>query len=176
MTTDTSLVIRRGVEADAELLSAFARAQFVITFAAQNNPDDLAMFLDTAYTPALQRAELLEPHRQYWLLEMDGVLAGYVLLNDHAPKAEVAAEHPVELQRFYIDHAWHGRGLAQTLMSHAVEQARAFGGDALWLGVWEENPKAIRFYEKQGFVDVGSHVFVVGTDPQRDRIMRRALV
>lgn len=167
--------MRRARVPDAEALSAFARRQFVETFAAQNNPDDLALFLDTTFTPALQRAELEDAARQYWLLEIDGALAGYVLLNDRADEAGVVAQHPVELQRFYVDRAWHGRGLAATLMAHAVDQARALGGNVLWLGVWEENPRAIRFYEKQGFVPCGTHVFMVGTDAQRDVIMARPL-
>jgi ribosomal protein S18 acetylase RimI-like enzyme len=175
MAGDAELVIRRATVHDAEVLSAFARRQFVETFAAQNDPDDLALFLDTTFTPALQRAELLEPHRSYWLLEVDGALAGYVLLNDGAHEDGVVAAHPVELQRFYIDRAWHGRGMAARLMAHAVDTARALGGDVLWLGVWEENPRAIRFYEKQGFVRVGAHVFMVGTDAQTDAIMARTL-
>lgn len=175
MASDIALVIRRGRVEDAERLSAFARRLFVETFAAQNNPDDLALFLDTTFTPSLQRAELVAPHRSYWLLEVGGVLAGYVLLNDGATEEGVVAAHPVELQRFYVDAPWHGRGLAQALMAHAVEEARALGGDVLWLGVWEENPRAIRFYEKQGFVRVGAHVFMVGNDAQTDAIMARPL-
>lgn len=176
MSTETgAVVIRRGAVADADALSAFARAVFAATFAAQNDPADLALFLDTTFTPALQRAELETPARHYWLLDVHGALAGYALLHDGAREAGVEGEHPVELQRFYLDQRWHGRGLAAVLMAHAVEAARALGGDALWLGVWEENPRAIRFYEKQGFTAVGSHVFMVGHDAQTDRIMRRPL-
>jgi GNAT superfamily N-acetyltransferase len=175
MTTEPPRVIRRAHESDAERLSAFARAQFVITFGAQNHPDDLALFLDQAFTPALQRAEIAAMDRQVWLLEMGGALAGYALLNDDAHEASVTARHPVELQRFYIDGAWHGRGLAAVLMAHALSEARALGGDVLWLGVWEQNPRAIRFYEKQGFTAVGSHLFLVGTDPQTDLILAQPL-
>lgn len=175
MSHEPAVTIRRATIDDAERLSAFARRLFVETFAAQNNPDDLALFLDTAFTPALQRAELAEPHRTYWLLEVDGTLAGYVLLNDDAREEGVVGKHPVELQRFYVDGAWHGRGLAQTQMAHAVREARALGGDVLWLGVWEENPRAIRFYEKEGFARVGAHVFMVGNDAQTDAIMAKPL-
>jgi GNAT superfamily N-acetyltransferase len=167
--------IRRGAVSDADVLSAFARRQFVEAFAAQNNPDDLAIFLDSTFTPAKQRAELADAARQYWLMEVAGTLAGYALLHDGSGEAAVDATHPVELQRFYVDRAWHGRGVAATLMAHAVEQARRLGGDVLWLGAWEENPRAIRFYEKQGFVPCGAHVFMVGTDAQRDVIMARPL-
>jgi ribosomal protein S18 acetylase RimI-like enzyme len=60
-------------------------------------------------------------------------------------------------------------------MAAVCAEATAAGGKTLWLGVWERNPRAIRFYEKQGFRDVGSYLFVLGTDPQTDRVMTRAL-
>lgn len=169
-------VIRRATEDDVATLSAFARQQFIETFAAQNDPDDLAAFLDATYSPDQQRAELHDPTRSYWLLEMDGQLAGFALLRDQAPHDAVVARHPVEVQRFYVDRAWHGRGLAATLMAHACETARALGGDTVWLGVFEQNPRAIRFYEKQGFAAVGAQTFMVGTDAQRDVVMARRLV
>jgi ribosomal protein S18 acetylase RimI-like enzyme len=60
-------------------------------------------------------------------------------------------------------------------MAAAIEAAEAAGARTLWLGVWERNPRAIAFYRKAGFVDVGSQLFVVGTDPQTDRLMERSL-
>ena len=48
--------------------------------------------------------------------------------------------------------------------------------DVMWLGVWEYNPRAIRFYEKHGFVEVGSHVFQLGKDPQIDLLMQKKLI
>jgi GNAT superfamily N-acetyltransferase len=173
MTAPVSLTFRYAVADDAATLSAFARAQFVTTFAAQNNPDDLAIYLDSAFSVALQRAEIEDASRRYLLLEVDGGLAGYALLNDRAAHALVTAQHPVELQRFYVDQAWHGHGIAARLMARVVDEARTLGGDVLWLGVWESNLRAIRFYEKQGYAVVGEQIFVVGTDPQRDKVMAR---
>jgi ribosomal protein S18 acetylase RimI-like enzyme len=81
----------------------------------------------------------------------------------------------VEIVRFYVDRAWRGTGLAAALMDAAAEEARGRGARSLWLGVWERNPRAIRFYEKCGFRDVGSQDFVLGSDVQRDRVMARHL-
>ncbi|HEV7767664.1 MAG TPA: GNAT family N-acetyltransferase, partial [Thermoanaerobaculia bacterium] len=77
--------------------------------------------------------------------------------------------------RFYVEHGHHGRGIAQSLMQAAEDAARALGGTALWLGVWEHNPRAIAFYLKCGFGDVGSHPFMVGRDLQTDRLMSRVI-
>jgi len=77
--------------------------------------------------------------------------------------------------RFCVDRPWHGRGLAQTLMAATADTARAAGGSTLWLGVWERNGRAIAFYRKCGFEDVGTHSFVLGDDHQRDRVLVRRL-
>src|SRR5436305_271799 len=80
---------------------------------------------------------------------------------------------PVELARFYVAHAWHGRGIAQALMDAVKNAAEVLGGKTLWLGVWERNARAIAFYEKCGFRTVGSHPFLVGSDLQTDLVMQQ---
>ena len=77
--------------------------------------------------------------------------------------------------RFYVDKAHHGRGIAQTLMQEAVATARKLGATTVWLGVWERNLRAIAFYVKCGFQDVGSQPFLVGSDLQTDRVMARVI-
>jgi ribosomal protein S18 acetylase RimI-like enzyme len=77
----------------------------------------------------------------------------------------------VELGRFYVDGSWHGRGLAPRLMAVVRDAARGLGGRTLWLAVWEHNPRAIAFYGKCGFRDVGAQTFVLGADLQTDRVM-----
>jgi len=81
----------------------------------------------------------------------------------------------VEIERFYVDVPWHGRGLAHDMMDYIMTRARANGGATLWLSVWESNGRGIRFYEKRGFRDVGAHDFLLGTDLQSDRVMQRSL-
>ena len=85
------------------------------------------------------------------------------------------ARRPAELNRLYVAAAWHGKGVAQALLKDAMKSAKDAGADCLWLGVWEHNPRAIAFYRKCGFEDVGSHHFMLGTDRQRDVIMSLAL-
>jgi ribosomal protein S18 acetylase RimI-like enzyme len=85
------------------------------------------------------------------------------------------ARHPAEVQRIYADRAWHGRGVGSALLTACVEQSRAWGCDVLWLGVWEQNPRGIAFYEKWGFRRVGEQRFLVGTDSQRDHVMALGL-
>lgn len=169
------LTIRRAREQDAAELSVFAERVFVQAFGAQNDPIDLHLYTSEAFTPAKQRDEIAAPDRVVLMADCEGQLAGYAMVRMHATHVLVRSHAPMELQRFYVDAAWHGRGIAQSLMEAVVQEAQAQGADTLWLGVWEMNPRAIRFYEKQEFTDVGFHEFLLGRDLQRDRVMLRRI-
>jgi ribosomal protein S18 acetylase RimI-like enzyme len=167
--------IRRAVAADAAALAALAERTFVDAFGAGNRPEDLALHCAASYGEAIQRGEILDDALATFVAEGPGGLTGYLQLAWGAPPPAIAGARPVEIRRFYVDAPWHGRGLAQRLMAAALEFAAARDADLLWLGVWEENPRGIAFYRKCGFAVVGSHVFVVGSDPQRDLLMVRSL-
>ena len=174
-----SPTIRVATAEDAERLSELAARTFRETFAPDNTAEDMAAYLAATFTPERQRSELEDPGQRVLLLEIDGVPVGYAQLARSAPDAAVRGDSPIELAielaRFYLDGAWHGRGLAQQLMGAVVDEAVRLGARTLWLGVWERNPRAIAFYRKHGFVDVGAHPFVLGRDVQTDRIMQRPL-
>ena len=164
-------MIRPATPEDAAAYSALARQLAIDTFAHQNDPDDFAAFLRDTYGVERQRAEIADAGGRVLLAEVGGALAGYAYLRRAAAPACVAGAAPVEVARFYVDGRWHGRGVARALMHAAAEEARAQGGETVWLGVWEHNPRAIAFYAKCGFADVGSHLFMIGTDAQTDRLM-----
>jgi GNAT superfamily N-acetyltransferase len=170
-----SLVIRAGVATDAPALAELAARTFRETFTADNRPEDMALHVERAYGTSQQRTELADPDITTLLVEVDGQLAGYAQLRTGVAPACVTGEAPIELWRFYIAQPWHGRGIAQALMRRAESEAYGRGGRTLWLGVWERNERAKAFYQKTGFTDVGSHVFMVGADPQTDRILVRPL-
>ena len=167
--------IRRAVPADAATVAELARATFFDTFAASNDAKDMALHLERAYGMAQQEAEINDPAMVTLLVEEAGVAIAFAQIRaDHVP-ACVSDERAIELWRFYVAREWHGRGVAQALMARAKEEAGAMGAKTVWLGVWERNDRARAFYRKCGFVDVGEHVFLFGTDPQTDRVMVSAL-
>jgi ribosomal protein S18 acetylase RimI-like enzyme len=175
-----ALAIRRAMAADAGALSAFAATVFRETFAPDNDPMDMQSYLTDAFTPEKQAAEIADGSCVCLIAEVGETLVGYALLRVEARDQRDPSEaHPVarrvELQRFYVEHAWHGRGIAPRLMAACVDAARTAGGATIWLGVWERNARAIRFYVKQGFTDVGSQEFQLGADLQTDRVMSRSV-
>jgi len=167
--------VRRASAADAATLAALAERTFRDTFTEVNTPENMAAHAAASYGIDKQREEIESDRIRTLLVELDGVVAGYAQLrNGHHPDC-VSAENAIELWRFYIDRSGIGRGLAQRLMQAVVVEAAEWNGRALWLGVWERNPRAIAFYRKCGFVEVGAHVFRLGDDAQTDLIMQREL-
>jgi len=129
----------------------------------------------THFGAAIQLAEIGDAAIVTLLAERDGEMAGFAQLHLHQPKDGVTAEHPTELHRIYVAAGHHGSGLARQLLDAALDAARDAGSDYLWLGVWERNPRALAFYRKAGFEEIGEHVFVLGSDRQRDILMGRRL-
>ena len=165
--------IRRAEEDDALALSVLAERTFRTAFAESNTPENLQLHCASTFGHALQLAEIRDSSRETWVAEVDGGLVAYAQLRFDATLPMISGERPLEIQRFYVDAAHHGAGLAHQLMAHVVGRAEATGSKVLWLGVWERNPRALAFYRKWGFEAVAEHIFTVGNDPQRDFIMRR---
>lgn len=102
-------------------------------------------------------------------------MLGYAQMRWGAAPDCVSSSSPGEIQRLYIVEDRHGKGVAQELMRACIREIMQPGSDVVWVGVWAHNPRAIAFYKKFGFVEVGSHVFPLGGDPQRDIVMVRPL-
>ena len=164
------LRIRRATLDDAATLAAFGVRVFIDTFGDANKPDDLREYIESTYGVAQQAEEIGDTDMATWLVERDGALIGFAQLSRKRLPPQPVGANPVEIYRFYVEHAAHGTGVAQALMSASFAQARDWVADVVWLGVWEHNPRAMAFYRKFGFVDVGSMDFFVGPDRQTDRV------
>lgn len=171
MLKSDTLHIRIAVVSDAPALAAFAARTFEETFAPHNRPEDMRAHLTKAFGIVQQTQELLNPDMVTLLGFHDATLVAFAQVKREGPPPGIEIDAPVELHRFYVDRPAHGKGVAQQLMCAVHTTAREFGGQALWLGVWEHNPRAIAFYQKAGFVDRGSHDFFVGQDRQTDRVL-----
>jgi ribosomal protein S18 acetylase RimI-like enzyme len=167
----TSFVIRRATVDDAVALASLAEMTFRDAFAADNDPGDMDDYCKVAFGPALQGAQAIDP-RLDTLVACDeqGRMVAYAQLRPGSP-SEGEAPEPIELWRFYVDAAHHGRGLAHRLMDAALDAAAIRGAKTMWLGVWERNFRAQAFYRKFGFSEIGRHTFTLGRDRQTDLLM-----
>jgi ribosomal protein S18 acetylase RimI-like enzyme len=158
---------------DARPLAELAEETFRATFAALNTPQDMELHCQAHYSEVLQLSEILDSAMTTLVSEQGGVLIGYVQLRWGQSTDTDVAQRPIEIRRLYVTKAWQGRGVAQDLMAAAMRLAEDQGADQVWLGVWERNPRAIAFYKKCGFAEVGEHKFLLGTDTQCDVVMQR---
>ena len=172
-----SIIIRQAVPEDAKVLTDLAYTTFWDAFAhhPKNAPDDLNHYMRQAFNQEQITAELADAKNIFLIAELGDEAAGYskIIIDNIEPG--VTAERPVELSRLYSHQKHLGQGVGQNLMDACFERARAEDRDVMWLGVWEYNPRAQRFYEKNGFRVVGSHVFLLGKDPQKDLLMQKSL-
>jgi ribosomal protein S18 acetylase RimI-like enzyme len=165
------IVIRMATPDDAAALAELATRTFSDTYAVHNTPENMARHLAEFFGPAQQRRELADPAMATIVAAVDGQLAGYAQLRSHGVPACITGESPIEIQRFYVAREWHGRGVAQALMQQVKTEARRRGARTLWLGVCHRNERARTYYGRQGFRDVGSQTFMLGTDRQTDRVL-----
>ncbi len=161
---------------DAEALAGFMTRNFLAAYGECSTPANVAAAVAKHYGIDAQRRQIADSARLNLLVECQGRLAGHAQLRfgGSAPP-EVAPLPGVEIARFYVDVDFHGRGIAQAMMSEVRRHAAEAGGASLWLSVWQQQPQAIRFYEKEGFRIAGTLVFVVGDDPKDDWLMLRAM-
>lgn len=153
-------------------LQQVGRRTFADTFADNNDPQELARYLEESFSEAQIQRELEHPDSFFYLLEGEGRDLGYLKLNLlGAFSDQVNLSGALELQRIYLLPAAQGRGAGRLLMAKAREVARQHGCARIWLGVWERNERAIAFYHKLGFAEFGRHTFMFGAEAQTDLLM-----
>ncbi len=161
---------RRGGPEDAAAVEHLFRTVFCDTFAHLYRAEDLDAFL-SKYTLDAWATELRDQRYAFQLAEADGQVIGFVKLGP--PELPVEGKKPwIELRQLYISNQWRGAGAARELMDWALAEAKARGGEELYLTVYTENWRARGFYEKYGFVEVGPYAFMVGEQADEDLIMR----
>ena len=175
MSQNPDLTIRRANREDGGLLAELGARTFAETFATDNSPEDMAAYIAASFNLRQQMAELADPASTFLIAEVGGAAAGYAKLHAGEPLEGVEGANPVELVRLYASREWLGRGVGQALMCACVDEARQAGHRTIWLGVWERNGRAQAFYRKWNFRAVGEHVFQLGSDPQTDILMERAV-
>ncbi|MDJ0323423.1 GNAT family N-acetyltransferase [Cryobacterium sp. PH31-AA6] len=174
------ITIRRATGADAAALAELAEATFWLATPAHTTAEAVADFLREMLAESNFAGYLADPERLLLVAEEDGILQGYTMLvfgepTDADARAAIGILPTAELSKFYLRQETHGRGVAAPLMTATLNEARARGASGSWLGVNQENGRAIRFYEKNGYAKVGVKRFLVGGQYEDDFVLERAL-
>ena len=146
---------------------------FVDTFSKQNNPTDIAAYLNRAFNENQLSLELDNPETCFYFISRGEEILGYLKINTGEAQSDRVLDDALEIERIYVTERSQGKGLGKLLMQFALDQAKTKELTNIWLGVWEKNEKAIAFYRHHGFEVFADHPFKLGGDLQRDLLMKR---
>ena len=157
---------------DLDLLREIGLRAFKEAFESLNNPADFAAYIAKAFDFGKLRQELENPASAFFFAKNRGEVVGYLKVNYPGAQTDPQGDNCLEIERIYTFKAHFGQGVGEFLLKKAFDIAQAKNHDFVWLGVWNQNERAIRFYEKHGFVRFGQHDFWLGNDLQTDLLMR----
>lgn len=163
--------LERAQLADLEALRAFAEYTFRAAFEASNDPERFGQYCSAAFSAEQFAREMAHPYSAFWLLRDQGELIAYLKLNFDRHPSELNSQRTVQVERLYVAPARQGQKIGEKLLDFAREQALLHQTEWLWLSVWQENPPAVRFYERCGYAIFGTKVFVLGDEIQTDWMM-----
>ena len=167
-----NIEIKRVVINDVNQLQKIGRQTFHETFSAGNSEENMQKYLDEGFSIEKLTAELNDKNSEFHFATFDNNVIGYLKLNFGESQTELQDNKAVEIERIYVLKEFHGKNVGQLLYDKAIQIARQKNTDYVWLGVWEENPRAISFYKKNGFVEFDKHIFKMGNDEQTDIMMK----
>jgi ribosomal protein S18 acetylase RimI-like enzyme len=156
-------------------LQQIGRQTFSETFAESNTAENMAKYLGEAYSFEKLSAELNNPNSLFYFAILDEKVIGYLKLNMSGSQTELKDNDALEIERIYVLKDYHGKKVGQLLFDKAIAIANQQHLAYVWLGVWEENKRALQFYTKNGFVEFDQHVFVLGDEAQTDIMMKLEL-
>lgn len=164
--------IRKLNLSDIENLQTMSIQTFRETFEELNSEEDMQQYIVENLNAEKLKCEIANPDSEFFFAENESEILGYLKLNFKESQTEKLDEHYFEIERIYVLKAFLGQKIGQFLLNKAIEIGREKKLEYVWLGVWEENHRAIRFYEKNGFSVFGKHDFILGDDVQTDLLMK----
>ncbi len=156
-------------------LQTISKQTFQETFAPVNTAENMTRYLEENFTTEKMLKELVNPECLFFFAVKSNEVIGYLKLNIGATQTELQESNTLEIERIYVQQVFHGKKVGQVLYEKAISTAKELNVDYVWLGVWEENKRAINFYTKNGFVPFDKHYFKLGDDVQTDIMMRLIL-
>ena len=157
---------------DIEKLQKIGRQTFFETFSESNSEENMQKYLDEGFSTEKLTTELNDTNSEFYFAFLDEEVIGYLKLNFGDSQTELKDNKALEIERIYVSKEFHGKSVGQLLYDKAIEVAKHKNVDYVWLGVWEENQRAISFYKKNGFVEFDKHIFKLGNDEQIDIMMK----
>jgi len=170
-----NIITRRITLDDLEKLQNIGRKTFEETFSESNSEENMRNYLEEGFSKEKLTAELNNKDSEFYFAILKDAVIGYLKVNFGESQTELKDSKALEIERIYVSKEFHGKSVGQILYDKAIEIAKQKGSEYVWLGVWEENPRAISFYKKNGFAEFDKHIFRLGDDEQTDIMMKMKL-
>jgi len=165
--------IRKVKENEIVQLQKIGRETFIETFSESNSEENMKNYLDQGFSNEKLITELTDENSEFYFASTDNEIIGYFNFGDS--QTELKDNKSVEIERIYVSKKFHGKSIGQLLYDKAIAIAKQREAEYVWLGVWEENLRALSFYKKNGFVQFDKHIFKLGDDEQTDIMMKLKL-
>lgn len=167
-----TIEIKRVTLNDIVQLQGIGKQTFFETFSSGNTEENMTKYLEEEFSVEKLTAELKNKSSELYFAMLENNVIGYLKLNFGKSQTELKDDSAIEIERIYVLKEFHGKSVGQVLYEKAISIARQKNVDYVWLGVWENNPRAINFYRKNGFVEFDKHIFKLGEDEQTDIMMK----
>ena len=172
---DLNIKIQQINNSHIAALQQIGRQTFSETFAESNSAENIAKYIEEAYSYEKLSAELNNPNSFFYFAMLDEKVIGYLKINMGGSQTELKDNDAFEIERIYVLKSFQGKKVGQVLFDKAIQIGKEQNAAFVWLGVWEENKKALQFYTKNGFVEFDQHIFVLGDEAQTDIMMKLEL-
>ena len=169
------LEFKNCIQTDLKTLAQLSRNTFIDAFAKQNNSIDFEEYINKAFSLSNLEKELSTIDSQFFFMYIKKQLVGYFKLNENNAQNELKEKAGIELERIYIKKSFQGKKLGTQTIAQIIKIAYKKEKQYIWLGVWERNLDAIRFYQRHDFVKFDTHPYYIGNDRQIDWLMRKEL-
>lgn len=170
-----TITVEKVTPDDLHQLQKVSTQTFLEAFAATNGEENMRAYMDKAFSLQRLTAELQDKNSEFYFARSANEVVGYLKLNFGQSQTDIKDDKALEIERIYILQEFYGKQVGQMLFNKAIEVAQKSAVDYIWLGVWEENPRAISFYKKNGFVEFDKHIFKLGNEEQTDIMMKLKL-
>ncbi|MFP5438800.1 MAG: GNAT family N-acetyltransferase [Bacteroidia bacterium] len=169
------IILKQAGPEAGNLLQQLGKRTFYETFAESNDEETIQNYLERSFSPEKVLQELSNPDSYFFIAYEQDTAVGYLKLNTAKAQTELQGNSALEIERIYVLKDFHGKKVGQLLFEKAIGIARQLNKEFIWLGVWEQNTMAVRFYEKNGFMAFDTHVFKMGDEEQTDILMKKIL-
>ncbi len=157
---------------DVDLLRIISVQTFTETFSGQNTESDMQKYIAENMSTEKLEKELTTEGSEFYFLKFENEVIGYLKLNNGNAQTEIQEANSLEIERIYVSKKFQGKHYGKLLLEKSIERATKKQYDYIWLGVWEKNIQAIKFYTKYGFIAYNKHIFKLGNDEQTDVLMK----